>query len=305
MPVRSDVLPDPWPPLAYPDFASTQYLFHMGLQAVGKLKLKAPFQPQWSAVPLWISARGLTTGPIDYAGGAYEVSADLISHELTCVTSWGAAKRFKLASMSVAEFVEQLFDLLQNVGIDVSINLMPQEVASPTRFDQDQQQRAYEPAMANRWWRILLSTQRVMQMFRGGFQGKTQPIGLMWGTLDIRDVLFNGKPAAPAPNADYIRRNAMNAELIEMGWWAGSAAYPRPAFYSFTYPQPAGIEDAEVSPASAHWDAAMGEFILDYDELRKSKDPDADLLQFFRSAFHAGAECARWDPHLMGSGRPD
>ena len=305
MHVQIDLDRDPWPALSYPDFAGTQYLLHMGLQAVGKLKLKAPFQPQWSAIVLLLSARGLTTGPIGYAGGAYEVSMDLIAHEMTCTTSAGHSGRFTLAPMSVAEFVERLFGLLQSVGVDVSINPMPQEVAHPIRFDQDKERRPYESAMAQSWWRILLSTQRVMQVFRGGFQGKTQPIGLMWGTLDIRDVLYNGKRAAPPPEADYIRRNAMNAELIEMGWWAGSAAYAKPAFYGFTFPQPPGIENAEVSPASARWDPAMGEFILDYDDLRQSKDPDGDLLSFFRSTYKAGAERAGWDPGLMGSGRAE
>jgi hypothetical protein len=304
MPATSDSHRDPWPELSYPNFAGTQYLLHMGLQAVGKLKLKAPFQPQWSAIVISMSARGLTTGPIDHAGGAYEINVDLIDHELICVTSWGRSERFKLAPMSVAEFVERLFDVLHKVGVDASINLMPQEVAKPIAFDQDKEPRPYEPTLAHHWWRIMLSTQRVMQLFRGAFEGKTQPIGLMWGTLDIRDVLYNGKPVAPPPKSDYIRRNAMNAELIEMGWWAGSAAYPKPAFYAFAYPQPTGIEDAPISPASARWDSTMGEFILDYDDLRKSKDPDGDLLAFFKSAYKAGAERAGWDPKLMGSGRP-
>lgn len=305
MPVPSDALVDAWPALSYPDFAETQYLLQMGLQAIGKLKLKEPFQPQWSGVPLFIGARGLTTGPMYHAGGAYEVSVDLISHEVICVTSGGLSERFKLASMSVAGFVKRLFDMLKRVVVDVSINLMPQEVANPIRFDQDTQQRRYDPVMANNWWRIMLSTQRVMQVFKGGFQGKTQSIGLMWGTLDIRDALYNGKPASPGANADYIRRNAMNAELIEMGWWSGSVAYPKPAFYSFTHPQPAGIEGAEVSPAPARWVTAMGEFLFDYEDLRQSKDPDGDLLSFFRSAFEVGAKLAGWDPKLMGNGRPD
>lgn len=305
MPVPSNSFLDPWPPLSYPDFAATHYFLHMSLQAIGKLKLQEPFQPQWSEVPLWISARGLTTGPIHYAGGAYEVSADLILHEVACVTSWGGLGRFKLAPMSVAEFVERLFDLLRKAGVDVSINLKPQEASSSIPFDQDKERRPYEPAMVNNWWRILLSTQRVMQVLQGRFQGKTQPIGLMWGTLDIRAVLYNGKPASPDVKADFIRRNAMNAELIEMGWWAGNATYSKPAFYSFTYPQPAGIKNAEVRPPSSRWDMAMGEFILDYDDLRQSKDPDGDLLSFFQSAFDAGRERADWDPNLVGTGRPD
>jgi hypothetical protein len=207
--------------------------------------------------------------------------------------------------MSVAQFVKQLFAMLRQAGINASINLKPQEVANAIPFDQDTQPRPYNPALVNAWWRILLSTQRVMQIFHGRFQGKTQPIGLMWGTLDIRDVRYNGKPASPGEKADYIRRNAMNEELIEVGWWSGSDAYPKPAFYSFTYPQPKEIELAKVDPASARWAPAMGMFLLDYDDLRKSQDPDADLLSFFESTYKAGAEKAGWDPHLVGTGKPE
>ena len=126
----------------------------------------------------------------------------------------------------------------------------------------------------------------------------------MWGTLDIRDVRYNGRPASPGAEADYIRRNAMNEEQIEVGWWSGSSAYPKPAFYSFTYPQPAGIESARVSPPGSRWDSAMGEFLFDYDDLRNSKNPDGDLLSFFESTYKAGAERAGWDASLVGTGTP-
>src|SRR5262245_60004378 len=151
---------DPWPTFAYPDFAPTQHLLHMGLQIVGKLKLTEPFQPQWAEVPLWLSGRGLTTGPIPYAGGVYEVSVDFISHQVRCVTSWGFEGHFDLRPMSVAEFLRFIFDLLRKAGVDVSINLKPQEVPNTVPFDQDVQSRPYESALVNRWWRILLSTQR-------------------------------------------------------------------------------------------------------------------------------------------------
>jgi len=297
---------EPWPALSYSDFAATQYLLHMGLQAVGKLKLKEPFEPQWGEVPLWLSSQGLTTGPIPNSGGAYEVALDLISHRVRCATSWGFSGHYELASMPVASFVEKLLDLLSKAGIDdASINVKPQEVTNPIPFDQDTEVRPYDVALVNAWWRILLSTQRVMQVFRGRFKGRTQPIGLMWGTLDIRDVRYNGKAAVPGAKADYIRRNAMNEEMIEVGWWSGSAAYPKPAFYSFTYPQPKGIEQVTISPAGARWERGLGEFLLDYDDLRKAKDPDGDLLAFFESTYRAGSERAGWDPQLVGTGRPE
>jgi Family of unknown function (DUF5996) len=295
---------DRWPHLSYPDFAATQYLLHMGLQVLGKLKLEEPFQPQWAEAPLWLTGQGLTTGPIPYADGAYEIRTDFVSHQVECITSWGFSARFGLEPMSVARLATLIFDLLHRAGVEVSINLKPQEVPNPVPFDQDETGRPYDSALVNRWWRILLSTKRVMQVFQGRFQGKTQPIGLMWGTLDIRNVLYNGNPASPGMNADYIRRNAMNAELIEMGWWSGNVTYPKPAFYCFTYPQPNGIEKARVSPPGSRWEPAMGEFLWDYDDLCNSTHPDEDLLSFFESTYQAGATLAGWDPELVGSGKP-
>ncbi len=276
----------------------------MMLQAVGKLKLAEPFQAQWAQVPLWLNARGLTTGPIAYASGAYEVRADFISHEIQWLTSTGASGRFALGSTSVAAFVDTLLAQLRGAGIEPSITLMPQEVPNPVAFDEDKDERPYERDQVGAWWRILLSTQRVMQMFQGRFTGKTQPIGLMWGTLDIRAVVYNGEPTSPAAGTDFIRRNAMNAALIEVGWWSGDAAYAKPAFYAFTYPQPEGIENAKIAPAAARWDTGMLEFLLDYEDLRKSADPDRDLLAFFESTYRVGATAAGWDSSLLGSGRP-
>lgn len=296
---------DFWPALSCSAFEPTRCLLHMALQAVGKLKLAEPFQAQWAEVPLWLSARGLTTGPIRHAGGVYEVRMDFISHELQWLTSSGASGQLPLGPTSVAAFVDALLDQLRGAGIDASISLLPQEVPRPVPFNEDKEQRPYDRDLVSAWWRILLGTQGVLQTFQGRFTGKTQPIGLMWGTLDIRAVFYNGKPVTPAQNIGLIRRNAMNAELIEVGWWSGDASYPRPAFYSFTYPQPNGIESAMVGPAAARWDAGMGEFLLDYDDLRQSGDPERDLLSFLESTYRAGATAARWDSGLLGSGRPE
>lgn len=296
--------PELWPALSSSAFAPTRQLLHMILQTIGKLKLTEPFQAQWAQVPLWLYARGLTTGAIPYPGGAYEVRIDFISHEMQWLTSSGTSGQLPLGPTSVAAFVGTFLDQLRSAGIDPGISLMPQEVPNPIPFDEDKEQRPYDRDLVNAWWRILLSTQRVMQVFQGRFTGKTQPIGLMWGTLDIRAVVYNGEPATPAPNTGFIRRNAMNAALIEMGWWSGDAAYAKPAFYAFTYPQPQGIENANIAPSAARWDTSMGEFLLDYDDLRQSGDPDRDLLAFFESTYKAGATAAGWDVGLLGSGHP-
>lgn len=293
-----------WPSITYTDFEPTHYLLHMLLQMVGKLKLSMPFQSQWSDVPLWLNARGLTTGPIPYVEGVYEVRTDFVSHELQWFTSSGVAGKLLLGPTSVATLVETFLDGLRHVGIDPTITFIPQEVANRIPFDKDDRERPYDRDMVNAWWRVLLSTQRVMQVFQGRFTGKTQPIGFMWGTCDICVPFYNGKSAAPAPNAGFIRGNAMNAELMEMGWWSGGPSYPRPAFYSFTYPQPQGIERAIIQPTAARWEAGMGEFLLDYDDLRQSRDPDRDLLAFLESTYSAGATSSAWDTALLGSGHP-
>lgn len=278
----------------------------MVLQAIGKLKLAEPFQAQWAHVPLWLSARGLTTGPIPHAAGAFEIHADFIAHEIQWFVSSGASGKMPLGPTSVAAFVGTFLDHLRSAGIDAHINQVPQEVPGPIPFNEDQEKRQYDRDQVSAWWHVLLDAQRVLQVFQGRFTGKTQPIGLMWGTLDIRAAFYSGKPASPEEaNKGYIRRNAMNAEVIEMGWWPGDPSYPRPAFYAFTYPQPEGIERSTIGPDAARWDANMGEFLLDYDDLRRSHDPDGDLLTFLESTYKAGATSAGWKPDLLGSGRPE
>lgn len=294
-----------WPELPYEKFASTGHLLHMSTQMLGKLKLLTPFEPQWANVALWITSRGLTTGPIPYQAGTFSVIMDLIDHKIICMTSSGLINEFKITNTSVAELYKNLCDILHSININVSINPKPQEVPDPIPFDQNTQSQIYNAELATAWWKILLSTEKVMQRYHGRFNGKTQPIGFMWGTFDLRDARYNGITVEPTGiNAGYLRRNAMNEELVECGWWSGNPAYPRAAYYSFTYPQPEKIEHAKIKPSAAHWDATMGLFILDYDDIRKSKTPEADLLAFFESTYEVGATLAGWDKKLIGSGKP-
>lgn len=293
-----------WPELNFQEFAETNHLLHMGLQAIGKLKLLTPFEPEWANVPLWVTSRGLTTGPIPYNSNIFNVDVDFVDNKISCETSAGNSESFKLASMSVADLYAKLFNTLHSLDLDIKINPKPQEIPNPINFDQDTKQCHYDADMANAWWRILFSAQCVMQQYHSHFRGKTQPIGLMWGTLDLRDVRYKGTPLPPDSKMDFIRRNAMDEPLVEVGWWAGNERYNKPAFFSFTYPAPKGIEKAKISPSKARWDMKLQEFIYDYDEMRKSKDSQSDLLNFFDSTYAAGAKLAGWDPNLVGSGKP-
>lgn len=294
-----------WPELPYERFISTGYLLHMCAQAIGKLKLLTPFEPQWANVILWVTTNGLTTGPIPYQEKTFSIAIDVIHHKIICTTSDGNTEECKITSMSVAELTKNIFDALHKIGIPVSVNPKPQEIPNPILFHEDKEIRQYNPELAHAWWQILLSSQKVMQIYHAQFLGKTQPIGFMWGTFDLRDARYNGAYIEPTGiNSGYLRRNAMNAAQIESGWWSGNVGYPRPAYYSFTYPQPNEIEKSKIKPDAARWDATLGLFILDYDDVRKSKNPDETLLLFLESTYQVGSELAGWDAKLIGSGKP-
>jgi hypothetical protein len=294
-----------WPALPYDEFKLTSHLLHMGMQAIGKLKLNMPFEPHWANVALWLTSRGLTTGLIPYNGEVYGIDIDLINHEIICTTSLGQSKKFAITAMSVAQFTEKLFSQLKSLNIDSKINNMPQEIPDPVPFDKDTEKREYNKNLAHSWWRILVSSYQVMQRYHSRFNGETPPIGLMWGTFDLRDARYNDTSVPTTGiNANYIRRNSMNEAQVEAGFWSGNPAYKKAAYYSFIYPQPPKIEQSKIKTASARWENDLGEFILDYDDLRKSSHPEKDLLSFFESTYEAGTKCAGWNPKLIVEGVP-
>lgn len=294
-----------WPALPYEDFQSTGYLLHACTQMLGKLKLITPFEPHWANVPLWLTSQGLTTGIIPYGLESFSVDIDLINHQIICLTSWGKHDTFPLKTQSVSNLKLNLFAKLKALDIDVTINPKPQEIPNPILFDQDDTERHYDNNLAQAWWQILTSTYHVMQRYHARFKGITPPIGLMWGTFDIRDARYCNIPVEPkGENTGYLRRNAMDVVQVEAGWWSGNPNYPRAAFYSFTFPKPLNIEQSKIKPDTARWESTLGEFIFDYDEMRKAKNPATDLLTFFESAYNAGSMAANWDKHLIGSGIP-
>lgn len=296
---------DAWPALPYDAFKPTAHLLHMAVQMLGKLKLTTPFEPHWANVGLWLTSRGLTTGLIPHGIGCFSIDLNIVDHEIRCLSTWGDNKTFPLKSMSVAEFYRKLFDLLLSMRVDIRINEQPQEIPNPVPFSQDKVECNYDPNLANAWWRILISSYRVMQRYHAKFTGRTPPIALMWGTFDLRDARYLGTTVPTTGiNADYIRRNAMDAAQVETGWWSGNEAYQKPAYFSFIYPQPKEIERAKIKPSAAHWDQSLGQFILDYDAVRSAKDPEKDLMDFFESSYKIESEKAGWDKKLIGKGTP-
>lgn len=293
-----------WPEFSYDEFKSTGYLLHRILQGIGKLKLITPFEYHWGNVALWVTGRGLTTGAIPFKSGTFNIEIDFIAQQILCTSSWGQFEGYSLQSNSVAEQIELLFKALAGLGIDLKINSMPQEVPDPIAFEKDTEQRVYQPALAFDWWQIVKSTHQVLKRYHSKFKGISPPVGLMWGTMDLRDARYQGTSVPVKPGSNIIDRNAWDDVQIEAGWWAGSEIYPKPAFFSLAFPQPAGIENNKIQPDQAGWHDELNEFLLDYADLRQSKNPDEDLLKFFDSSYQAAADLMGWDPKLIGTGNP-
>jgi hypothetical protein len=284
-----------WPELPYEAYAPTARLLLRGLQAVGKLTLLKPFEPQWAHVALLPTVRGLSTGVIPWRDLAFTVEADFIEHGLTVSASNGRTGGFAFGPMSVADFAASLDAALDAVGVAHRADPRPFEVPDPIPFPEDTLQRPYDRGLANAWWRALLSSYHALQVHHSRYLARTPPVGLLWGSSDLRDARYTGdRCQASGPDAAAIRRDSANELESSAGWWHGNDRYPRPAYFAYTKPAPAGIENAQIRPAAAHWEPSLGEFILDYDNVRRADDPHGALLGFFESTYLAGTRLAGW-----------
>ena len=285
-----------WPALPLEAWRDTCDTLHMWMQVVGKVRMVlSPFENHWWHVPLYVTARGLTTSPIPYQGRTFEVDFDFIDHNLLIQTSDGTSKTMPLISRSVADFYQEFMTSLRALQIEVTINTLPSEVTNPIHCDQDFVHASYDPEYANRFWRILVQTAAVMKRYRSRFIGKCSPVHFFWGGFDLALTFFSGRRAPERPDEDHMQREAMSHEEISCGFWPGDERFPEPAFYSYTSPAPPGLESSSLRPAGAFYDPHLGEFLLSYDDVRNAASPDQALLDFFQSAYEAGATLAHWD----------
>ena len=285
-----------WPPLPWEEWKETCATLHMWTQVVGKIRLaQTPLVDHWWNVPLYVTARGLTTSAIPYGALTFEIDFDFIEHQLHIETSDGRAKSIPLAPRSVADFYREVMRSLGELGIEVKIWTTPVEVPNPIPFERDEGHASYDAEYANRFWRILLLADRVFKEFRARFIGKVSPVHFFWGSFDHAVTRFSGRRAPEREGADAITREAYSHEVISHGFWPGSEAFPAPAFYSYTAPEPPGLKDATVRPASAFYSREMSEFILRYDDVRQAERPDEALMDFLQSTYEAGAQLAGWD----------
>jgi hypothetical protein len=292
---------DSWPELPYARWRETCATLHLWTQIVGKIRLAlTPWQiHSWHAT-LYVTARGLSTSLIPFGSRAFEIEFDLIDHQLLIRTDSGAGRQMPLKAQTVADFYAALFNELRALDIAVTIHGRPNEVPDPIPFTEDRVHGAYDPEYAQRFWRVLVQVERVFRQFRTGFVGKSSPVHLFWGSFDLAVTRFSGRRAPPHPGGipglpDAITREAYSHEVSSAGFWPGGGPSDDAAFYSYAYPAPEGFSTSRVRPAAAFYSEQAGEFLLPYEAVRTSADPEATLSEFLQSTYEAAVECAQWD----------
>jgi hypothetical protein len=288
-----------WPALRVADWADTRDTLHMWTQIVGKIRMASePMINHWWQVPLYVSARGLTTSSMPYAHGAFDMEFDFVEHRLDLRASTGGQRSVPLASRPVADFYAETMAALGELGVDVTIRTTPTEVVRAIPFEKDNEHTTYEPDHARAFWGQLVNAQRVLTEFRSRFIGKVSPVHFFWGGLDMACTRFSGRTAPPhpggAPNcADWVMVEGYSHELSSAGFWPGFGE--EGAFYAYAYPEPPGFREHPVAPAEAAWVDAAQQFLLPYEAVRRASDPDRYLLEFLQSTYEAAADNAQWD----------
>jgi hypothetical protein len=291
-----------WPDLPYAAWKDTRDTLQLLTQIVGKIRLAlTPWLNHSWHVVLYVTSRGLTTSPIPYGSGAFQIDFDFGDHVLWVRTSGGHFRQIMLAPMPVGEFYLELLAALAELGIEVRINPMPCEIANCIPLDEDRTHASYDPDYAIRFWRVLLSSYEVLSQFRTGFIGKASPVHFFWGSFDLAVTRFSGRRAPPHPGGvphlpNAVAREAYSHEVSSAGFWPGGGGpIDYPAYYSYAYPAPEGFASARVRPADAFFSKELGEFLLPYDAVRTAADPKAALMEFLQSTYEAAANLAGWD----------
>jgi hypothetical protein len=290
-----------WPALAVDEWTATRETFHMFAQIVGKIRLRCePMVNHWWQVPLYVSARGLTTGSMPYEGDAFDMEFDLVDHTLRIRRSDGRSSEVALEAMPVAQFYAATMAGLAGIGIEIAIVARPNEVDPAIPFADDLTHASYDAGAVHRFWLQLVQAQRVLSAFRAGFVGKVSPVHFFWGALDLAVTRFSGRTAPEHPGGvpncpDHVMVEGYSHEISSAGFWPGGGA--EGAFYSYAYPAPDGFADAPV-PEPAYFDHALGEFLLPYEAVRAAADPDGLVSRFLEATYAAAAGPAHWDPAL-------
>jgi hypothetical protein len=284
-----------WPALPYEAWKDTYATLHMWTQVVGKVALAQapPLNHSWSTA-LQITPRGLSTRALPHGTRSFVIEFDFIDHRLLIRASDATERTLALTPRSVADFYREVMTLLRDMALPVKIWPMPVEIPSPIRFEEDTVHHSYDPLYANRFWRILVQVDRVLTAARCSFVGKCSPIHFFWGAFDLAVTRFSGRPAPPREGPAFMRE-AYSHEVISHGFWPGGGSVLEPVFYAYAVPEPEGFKKATVEPASAFYHTELGEFLLPYESVRTSHDPDDALQRFVGSTYSQAATLAHWD----------
>jgi hypothetical protein len=304
---------DPWPPLPLDNWLPTYETLQRWTQIVGKTRLElAPFVNHWWHCALYVTPCGLTTSAMPYGRGIIEVEFDFLEDALSARTSDGNTSSIRLQNESVADFYRRYRELLASLGIEVHINGSPNELRDATPFAEDVVHATYDADAARRCWRALVQVDRLLNRFRGQFSGKCSPSHLWWGSFDMACTRFSGRVAPPHPGGIpnlplYVVREAYSRECISAGWWPGSpgSSVAEPAFYAYAYPEPKGCDIAPIEPDGASYNSDMREWVLPYEVVRTSSDPDAMVMRFLEATYETAARLGRWDVESLRASPPD
>ncbi len=293
-----------WPATSYEQWRPTCDTLHAHTQVLGKLATRlAPPEPELQHAALRLTARGWETAPLPApdGSGAVVVALDLRVHEAVVEHSDGRAEQVALTpDRPVGDVTRDVLAAVRGIAGPVDIDPTPQEVPWSVQLDEDREHSVYDPARVADYFAAATQAALVLADYRAPYRGRSTPVNAWWGSFDLAVSLFSGQPADP-PSQDFIMRNAMDAQEVAVGWWPGDARHPTAAFYAYAHPAPAGFAGASLAPSAAHWAGALGEYILEWEDVRTQPDPHAVALEFARSAFrHACAVC-EWDPGLAAS----
>ena len=293
-----------WPAASYEDWRATCDTLHAHTQVLGKLAVKlAPPEPQLQHAALRLTARGWETAPLPTpdGSGALVVALDLHRHQALVEHSAGPSDQIALTpNRPVGDVTREVLAAVSRLGGPVQIDPTPQEVPWSVPLDQDTEHAHYDPDEVARYFAAATQAAQVLAAFRAPYRGRSSPVHAWWGSFDLAVSLYSGVPADP-PSDDFIMRNAMDSQEVAVGWWPGDARYGRAAFYAYAFPAAEGFSSMALSPPAAHWDPVLGEYILDWDDVRSAADPRATALQFARTVFRQACAVCEWDATLAAS----
>jgi Family of unknown function (DUF5996) len=293
-----------WPELRYDEWKDTLYTLHMWTQIVGKIRLRQePLVNHWWNVALYVTEQGLSTSTMPYRDGrTFAIEFDFVDRVLRISNCDSHNRNIALEPMSVAAFYGKVMQALTAMGFSIRINTKPNEVVEAIPFESDERHASYDAKYVERFWRAIVQVDRLCKAFRSEFLGKASPVHFFWGSFDLAVSLFSGRTAPPHPGGfpnlpDRVTREAYSHEEQSFGFWPGGNGLEA-SFYAYAYPEPAGYGESRVRPAAAGWNAQLREFVLPYESVRTSADPDTAVLSFFTSTYEAAAKAASWDASL-------